>query len=330
MSKITSKSRRKTLWTDKETATPLQATIDSWNQNNYYRRHPRITETGEVDLINSFEVSECPHCSSSNIIKFGYTNIGIRRYRCKDCGKTFTALTNTIFDSRKISLSEWVDFLLDLFDFFSFSQTSKGNRNAYNTTKYWVDKAFLVLRGYQNDIVLKDRVYLDETYYKVRKEDIQYNSAGEEYHGLSRNYICIGVACDETNVFCRKEGLGRPRMKRTLRTFSRHIEPGSTLVHDEDLSHSMLIKKLNLKSEAYRSADLYGLPDEDNPLDKVNEKCRLLKQFLREHSGFIRNQLQDFLNLFAFTMNPPHDKHAKIEKFIIRAMTCHVLHRYRD
>lgn len=39
---------------------------------------------------------------------------------------------------------------------------------------------------------------------------------------------------------------------------------------------------------------LNGLDDDANPLDPVNELCRLLKLFLRAHSGFIRDDLQGY------------------------------------
>ncbi|MGB4407807.1 MAG: hypothetical protein WBI82_13170 [Sphaerochaeta sp.] len=57
--------------------------------------------------------------------------------------------------------------------------------------------------------------------------------------------------------------------------------------------------------------------------------CRMLKLFLNAHSGFIRDDLQDYLNLFCFVMNPPRDKHKKVEKFLLMAVDCHILHRYR-
>ncbi|WP_319756526.1 hypothetical protein [uncultured Sphaerochaeta sp.] len=102
MKKISSKSR-KTPWSDMPEATALQAFIDESNQDNYHRKHPAISDTGEVELLNSLEVKECRHCRSSVIQRFGFTPNGVRRFRCKDCGRTFNALTNTIFDSLLVS-----------------------------------------------------------------------------------------------------------------------------------------------------------------------------------------------------------------------------------
>ena len=55
----------------------------------------------------------------------------------------------------------------------------------------------------------------------------------------------------------------------------------------------------------------------------------MLKLFLASHSGFIREDLQDYLNLFCFIMNQPKDKHEKVEKFMNMAVCCRILLRYR-
>ena len=79
----------------------------------------------------------------------GRTNAGLIRFRCKDCGGTFTIITGTIFDQRKISVSQWLDFMVMVIGHGSFNLTSKMNRNAYTTTKYWMKKLFLILEDWQ-------------------------------------------------------------------------------------------------------------------------------------------------------------------------------------
>jgi transposase-like protein len=34
----------------------------------------------------------CPHCNAKRVIRYGHAN-GLQRYRCRACGKTFSALT---------------------------------------------------------------------------------------------------------------------------------------------------------------------------------------------------------------------------------------------
>lgn len=67
---------------------------------------------------------------------------------------------------------------------------------------------------------------------------------------------------------------------------------------------------------SYASKDLKNFADSENPLDSVNVNrihC-LLKMFLNAHSGFSRDDLQNYLNLYFFVINPPTDHLEKLRK----------------
>lgn len=173
-----SESRRRTPWTGNDDATPVQRFIDSCNTANYDKKHPSVKDSLERELLDNYQVKECRHCGSKSFQSYGKTAAGTRRYYCKDCHRTFTILTNTIFDQRKIPISEWLDFLLSLMGNGSFSLTSKSNRNAFNTTKFWFRKVFSLLTDWQDSIMLEGRVYLDETYYSVISSEQMMNADG--------------------------------------------------------------------------------------------------------------------------------------------------------
>ena len=112
------------------------------------------------------------------------------------------------------------------------------------------------------------------------------------------------------------EGYGKPSQKRSFETFKDHIQPGSALIHDKENTHRKLVEELSLDSICYASKNLRGLADSENPLDPVNRIHCLLKMFLNAHSGFCREDLHDYLNLYAFVINPPSDHLEKVEKII--------------
>ena len=263
------------------------------------------------------------------LCEIGYDSNGIRRYKCT-CGKKFKPTTGTIFDSRKISVSEWIEYCLNIFRYISLNADSWNNRNAITTSKYWLEKLFLTLDGYQNDIVLSGDVWLDETYYAVIMRDRKQDAKGNQLRGLSRNQICIGVATDKTHTVCFMEGYGKPSQKSSFDAFKDHIAPGSTLIHDKEITHRLLVKKLSLKSITYSSKDLKGLADSENPLNPVNRIHFLLKLFLNSHSGFNRDELQGYLNLYAFTINPPEEPLEKVENIINLVFQNPKSLRYRD
>ena len=323
------KSRRETPWDDKP-RTPTKQFLYEHYIEHYNQKHPKLLEAHEADMINSYVPAVCPHCGFEHFSQNGKDDNGIQRYVCLSCGRRFKPTTGTIFDSRRIPVSEWMEYCLNIFRYVSINADSWNNKNTFMTSKYWLEKLFLTLDGYQDDIVLSGTVWLDETYYAVLMRDREQNENGTLLRGLSSNQICIGVATDKTRTICLVEGLGKPSQKKTYNTFIDHIACGSTLIHDKESTHKRLVSALGLTSQEYKSKDLKGLPDKQNPLDPVNHTHYLLKRFLNAHSGFNRDYLSGYMNLFSFVSNPPHDPLEKVAEIVRMAFQKPKLLRYRS
>lgn len=325
-----SKSRRKTPWDHSEEKTPMQQFISHQYLSRYYDHHPLLSETGESTLINSYVPFKCPRCESTLFRKKGFTVNGVQRYYCSSCSQSFTPVTNTIFDGHKISISEWIDYTLNIIRYVSINADSWNNRNAITTSRYWLEKLFLILEDYQNTMSFSGRVWLDETFYSVSTKDITRHEDGSKLRGISSNQMCIGVMCDYEKSLCIFEGYGRPSQKKTYEAFKEHIQLGSTLVHDKDHAHKKLIESLSLVSEVYDSKAIKHLSDKENPLDRVNRVHALLKTFLYMHRSFDRDSMQDYLNLFSLVINPPHEPLEKVELLLDLAFQNPKSLRYRD
>lgn len=327
------KSRRVTPWDDQIEKTPTQEFVIKVTMEHYQQRHPQLSETGEVELINSFTPKKCPYCHAETFKRNGKTKIGVQRYRClnTECLQTFLPTTGTIFDGHKISISEWIEYCLNLFRNVSVITDSWNNKNAFTTSRYWLEKLFLILEEYQNSIVLSGKIYLDETYYSIMLKNIVLNEDGTKLRGLSRNKICIGAATDENHhVLLLFEGFGKPSQKISYETFVNHITPKSTLIHDGEKSHKKLISELCLIDEQHPTTETKGLEDFENPLDPVNHIHYLTKRFLYSHSGFDRSQIQNYLNLYSFILNPPFDKLEKVDILLNLVFQNPKLLRFRD
>lgn len=322
-------SMQKTPWDNVNDLTITQKFIKDKYKENYGFKHPKLVETNEYVIINSVKITKCRYCNSEFIVKRGFTQNKIQRYYCKNCKKKFTPTTNTIFDNHKISITEWIEFLLNIFNYSSTNLTSKMNKNGINTSIYWLNKTFLVLREYQKNIVLTGKVYIDETFYKELKSNIK-TIDGKQPRGLSKNQYCIGLGCDSKNIIAIFEGLGKTSSDRTKEAFITHIDSNSTLIHDEEKSHQVLIDELNLVNISYNSNDLKKLDDKDNPLRKINHQCDLLKQFLNAHSGFDRGDLQDYLNLYCFINGGHKNRLEKVNELLELALSTNTTLRYRD
>ena len=212
-------SRRTTPWDIEDSRTPTQQFLYEHYHKHYQERHPVLIETGEERLINSYIPSTCPYCGESSFQRYGQTRNKIQRYRCNACTKTFTPVTGTIFDQHKISISEWMEYTLNILRYVSVNADSWNNKNAYTTSRYWLEKLFLILEASQANVMLSGRVWLDETYYTVELKDLDLNEDGTKPRGLSRNQLCIGVACTESQILCLFEGNGQPSKKKTYAAF---------------------------------------------------------------------------------------------------------------
>lgn len=56
------------------------------------------------------KVNVCPRCKSNKYIKYG-TFKGIQRFRCKECGKTFSLVTYSIWSYSKKKPDKWFKFI---------------------------------------------------------------------------------------------------------------------------------------------------------------------------------------------------------------------------
>lgn len=327
--KIKSSSRKKTPWTDIIRPNPLEELIDNKAQELYENRHPEIEDSGEIVVLNSYKPSQCPYCNSKIFIKDGKKSNGLQKYRCKNylCKRNFLITTNTIFDNHKIPITEWIDTCLSLFSGQSFNSIAKNGRNSYSTTKYWFEKILLVIDGYADSIVLKDNVFIDETFFSVVNKDI------EKARGRSsvNNKYCIGIGCDSNNqVFCSIECRGGTTNQRTYKTFKDHIIAGSNLTHDACIFHTLLVDKLKLRSTVYKASMLKDLDDKKDPLNPINRRCFELKTFLHSHPGLDRSELKGYLDLYCFIYNPPINPYDKVYLLLEKALTTPSLLRYKS
>lgn len=109
--------------------------------------------------------------------KRGKDATGVQRYLCSVCKKSFFPQTGTIFKDRKLPLSVYSDFLLQVFSCDSFASMSREERRSDAT--FWMGKLFAVLEGVQEGIVLSGRVYIDETYWPLTAKDAVRNPDGK-------------------------------------------------------------------------------------------------------------------------------------------------------
>ncbi|MDR1538633.1 MAG: hypothetical protein LBU32_11680 [Clostridiales bacterium] len=235
-------SRKKTPWDGAPELTPTQEFLRRHYKAHCEDRRSSDGDSDEAAMINSYAQQRRPYCASAKFKRSGRTESGARRHQCASCGKTFLPTGGTIFGDHEISIGEWMECCLNLFRHASTAADSRNSKNASATSRYWLQKLLPALEAVQNSVVLRDRVWLDETFYRVRSEDIARNADGAKLRGLSGNQIRIGAATGKKNSLFLVEGTGKPSQKKTFEAFGTHIEHGAALIHGKESSHAKLIR----------------------------------------------------------------------------------------
>lgn len=309
----------------------LTTLIDNTAKQWYQEKHRSIS-SDEVNFINDIKPNSCPYCNSYKFIIHNHRKDGIVRYRCKRCNKTFNPLTNTLFDSHKIAISEWVEYLYHLLSYESVMVSTYSNRNDKNTGYYWLKKVFISLDNIQDDVLLEDKIYLDETYLAVMPKDVIYKD-GKKLRGISRNKICIMTAVDNHgNLLIKSNGKGKPSRLRISEAFNNHIKEGSILIHDGENSHKGIIEKYHLLEEIHKTKETKGLKDKDNPMEPINTIHRHLKAFMKAHGSYDRDDIQNWMNLIYFVLSNSNDEEAliTIEKLLKRIISASKKLRFKE
>jgi len=242
-------------------------------------------------------VPTCPACGSDNAVSFGFSPEGLQRYKCLGCGKYYTLLSNTIFHSANKSFDTWTIYLTLMTFNVPLEMTEEICGISHPTAMLWRQKVFATVDGYQEHLYLKDRVWIDETY--VFDSTLLHDDNFKRKRGLSSNLICIVVAIDiHKNTYAVICGHGKPSATRIYKALKDHIVEGSTLVHDGEKAHNMLIEKLDLTSEVYiaNAKDKNYLQN----MALINNMCSWVKRYIYRFIGMRMENLQSYLNWFVY------------------------------
>lgn len=111
-------------------------------------------------LIRSTENREpegCPFCSGEHIVKYGRTGKGSFRFRCRECGKTFS--TSGIISRSRLSEAQWMAFAECYVDGASLERTA----SCCDISKTIVRRMREVVDGLKDSALSEPAPYCDES-----------------------------------------------------------------------------------------------------------------------------------------------------------------------
>jgi len=254
----------------------------------------------------------CPHCGSTDYFKDGFTPDKKQRYLCRKCNKTFTLLNNSIFKSTKLSLYQWMNFLILMSYNVPLDVIAESINISHQSAFLLRYKVFSTVDKYQDKIVLSKKVWVDETFIRDTVEDKDYRQVG-----LSKEQICIVVGIDcYKNIVAFFVGNGKINSERFTNALINHIQKESTIVHDGEASHNKLIKLLNCKEEFHKASVKDAEYKES--MNLINSFCSWLQRYLYKFLGMKKENLQSYLNwyVYLYRVKQQNEKYPKIERLI--------------
>ena len=100
----------------------------------------------------------CPKGGSLNWHSDGFTPAHHKRFKCEDCEESYTLLSNSIFNSAKISFHKLTKYISLMGFNVPLATCCEVVGIASNTAELWRKKIFATVDNYQKHLVLRGRV----------------------------------------------------------------------------------------------------------------------------------------------------------------------------
>lgn len=246
----------------------------------------------------------CPICGKKHIQKFGNSS-GIQRYRCKDCGKTFTEYTKTVFFSTKKDYDTWFKYIDLMMTGLSLAKIAPKCGISVLTSFRWRHKVLNAIKNQLQNTSVKGIIEADETFmlesHKGKHlEGVKGRKRGgrAKLRGISHHQVGIMVAIDgDKNIVADIYGCGRLTTKQIENILGNKIEDESILVTDSHKSYIQFAKNHNLQHKRIANGKH---KNGEYHINNVNNYHRGLKDFVRHFNGISTKYLVNYLNWFSW------------------------------
>ena len=113
------------------------------------------------------EECKCVYCSGKHIVKNGTRKDGVQTYICRDCGKSFSASSNSITSRTRKKISIWAKYLKCMIDKKTLNESADECGISLRTAFVWRHKILDAIKEVAEKTYLKGVVEADETFFNV-------------------------------------------------------------------------------------------------------------------------------------------------------------------
>jgi len=280
-----------------ELETDLSPTVE--NEEVAGNNCMNITVTKEIEEIL------CPHCDSYNFIIHANYN-GRKRYKCKDCNRTFNNLTGTSMSGTHLP-EKWDAFLQCMLDGVSIIKISKQLKISHNTAFIWRHK---ILRCLDEIAVtsLAGIVESDETFFLYSEKGNKKLSGNRSprkrggtasKRGISNEQVPVIVACDrDKNLLMKVAGRGRISKDDIENVLGPYVSKGDTLCADAHGSYKSFAKKHGMKYKSLNANKKVRVIEKKYHIQNVNNMHSRFKLWMGGFKGVATKYLPNYATWF--------------------------------
>ena len=241
----------------------------------------------------------CPHCDAGGAVSRGKAR-GLRRFRCKECGKTFSALTGTALSGLHHK-ERWLSYGASLAEGETIKEAAERCRIAPSTAHRWRHRFLKAVRQAPDrlaGIVEADETFVLESRKGERKLNRKPRKRGGKAQkpGLSREQVPILVAADRggETLSHTLPALNADSVKEVLEPV---LAPDVLLVSDADRCYPPVAAALDIPHESINASAGERVRGAVH-IQTVNSRHSQIKGFLRGRRGIATKYLDSYLRWF--------------------------------
>lgn len=255
-------------------------------------------QVGQAIADHEETISNCPHCDSQELSRWGMTKQGIQRFKCKSCSKTFNALAGSPLYRMKKS-EKWIDYTKLMWHGVSIRKSAKELKINLKTSFRW-RHVFLKSPAKSGVSELTGIIEADETFLPESFKGKRTIERPSRKRGGGRiKQVPILLALDRTGAITHQV-LERNTKKNIKAALTPLLSAGSVLCTDGNQSYKGIAKDLKVDHKRLIGLDNQYVIDGVYHIQTLNNYMMRWKAWLRRFNGVGKDYIESYLSWFRF------------------------------
>lgn len=273
----------------------------------------------------------CPYCGKKHIRRNGHRKDGTQKYVCADCGKSFTARTNTITAWSRMGLAIWKKYVDCMINKLPIRMAASECGISVRTAFIWRHKILDALGNMGKDVELSGIAESDDTYFALsfkgdhsKPKDFDMGRPPRKRgsdgisKGLSDDLVCVPCAVDRKgHSVAKASNLGGCSADNITTVLGDKIKSGTTFCTDGSKAQKKFADTHNLDCiQLIGGRTKRGIFN----IQHINSYHSVLKQFIGNFKGVATKYLNNYLtwnNFVNYAKNTIQEKRKVLLNFAL-------------